>query len=312
MTIQTDLLNRLDNGDVLILDGATGTELERLGASMHSGVWCAAAIESAPHLVRQVHENYIAAGADIITANTYASGRHALAKHGLADKFTEWNQSAVALAHEARERSAVERPIYIAGSIAPYDNWGKYDAETMRVSYREQAQLLADAGVDFLLLEMLAADATNAIMAIEEASSTNLPIWVSLSCLDNPASKELYLGVREHTSGAKEFTNGYEPFGPAIQRIMATGGSVLSMMHSEIHLARAALEIIRENFGGPSGVYPNAGYWQRPNWTFIEDISPEFFWTEAQAWIESGAQIVGGCCGIGPEHIRAVSDGLRM
>ncbi|MGB0387697.1 MAG: homocysteine S-methyltransferase family protein [Ardenticatenaceae bacterium] len=311
MTAKNDLTTRLNNGEVLILDGGTGTELERVGAPMHSGVWCAAAIGSHPHLVRQVHENYIAAGADIITTNTYASGRHALAKSGLEDHFVEWNTKAVALAHEARERMAVDRPIYIAGSIAPYDNWGDYDAATMRASYREQAELLADANVDFLTLEMLGTDVDNTIMAIEEASRTDLPIWVGLSCLDHPTSNTLYLGVREGTASVSQFFREYEPFGPAIQRIMAAGGSVLSMMHSEIHMGQAALAVMRENFAGPLGIYPNAGYWQRPNWTFVESISPDFYWTEAQKWLESGAQVIGGCCGIGPEHIRAVSEGLR-
>ncbi|MBV7338486.1 homocysteine S-methyltransferase family protein [Chloroflexi bacterium TSY] len=312
MTTDLDLTTRLDNGEVFILDGAIGTELERLGAPMHGGIWCAAAIESHPHLVRQVHENYIAAGADIITTNTYASGRHALAKSGLEEKFTEWNTKAVALAHEGREEMAAERPIYLAGSIAPYDNWGKYDARSIRASYREQAELLANADVDLLILEMLGTDADNTVIAIEETSQTGLPIWVSLSCLDQPSSNSLYLGVRENSAAASQFNRGFEPFDAAIQRIMAVGGSVLSMMHSEIHLAQAALSVMRENFAGPLGVYPNAGYWQRPNWTFIEGISPEFYCTEAQKWIDSGAQVVGGCCGIGPEYIRAIHDGLRL
>ena len=312
MTAQNDLNARLNNGEILILDGAIGTELERLGAPMHSGVWCAAAIESHPHLVRQVHENYIAAGADIITTNTYASGRHALAKSGLEDKFTEWNTKAVGLAHEAREQMAVERPIYIAGSVAPYDNWRDYDAPNIRASYREQADLLAEAQVDFIILEMLGSDVDHTILAIEETARTDLPIWIGLSCLDHPTSKALYLGVRESSAADDEFNRSYEPFGPAIKRIMAAGGSVLLMMHSEIHLGQAALGVMKENFAGALGIYPNAGYWQRPNWTFIGDVSPDLYWTEAQEWLAAGAQVIGGCCGLGPEHIQAVYNGLHQ
>ena len=311
MTTTNDLQTRLNNSDVLILDGATGTELERLGAPMHSGVWCGAATGSHPHLVRQVHLNYIAAGANIITTNTYASGRAALAKSGLEEHFVEWNTAAIALAHQARDEAETERSIYIAGSIAPYDNWGNYDATIMRASYREQADLLVEGKVDFLMLEMLGTDVENTIIAVEEASQTDLPIWVSLSCLDHPQTGELYLGAREHSSNARDFDYEYERFDVAIQRIMAAGGSVLSMMHSETHLGRAAVEVMRKNFAGPLGVYPNAGYWQRPNWTFVDEISPEYFWGEAQAWIEGGAQVIGGCCGTGPEHIRAVAEGLR-
>lgn len=307
----TDIQTRLANGDVFILDGATGTELERLGAPMHSGVWCAAATGSHPHLVQQVHTNYIDAGADIITTNTYASGRASLAKSGLEENFEAWNKAAVALAHQAREDATVDRPIYIAGSIAPYDNWGTYDADAMRASYREMADLLVEGNVDFLLLEMLGTDVANSIIAIEEATQTDLPVWVSISCLDNPETKELHLGAREHSSEAQNFDYDYVKFDVAIQRIMAAGGSVLSMMHSETHHGRQAVEVMRQNFSGPLGVYPNAGYWQRPNWAFVDEISPDYYWGEAQAWIEGGAQIVGGCCGTGPEHIQAISQGLR-
>lgn len=313
MAKQPNVQARLDNGEILILDGATGTELERLGAPMHSGVWCGAATGSHPHLVRQVHANYIAAGADIITTNTYASARAALAKHGLEEKYIEWNRSAVQLAHEARDQADVDRPIYIAGSVAPYDNWGQnYDASAIRASFREHVALLAENRVDFLLLEMLGADITSTTIAIQEASATDLPVWVSLSCLDHPETGDLYMGAREHSSEASTFNHNYEPFDKAIQQIMAEGGSVLSMMHSETHLGRAAVEVMRANFDGTLGVYPNAGYWERPNWTFIDEISPEYYWQEAQAWLELGAQIVGGCCGTGPEHIQAVADGLRQ
>ena len=311
MSTETTLQTRLTNGEIIILDGATGTQLERLGAPMHSGVWCAAAIESHPHLVRQVHEDYIAVGADIITTNTYASGRASLAKSGLEENFVPWNRAAIKLAQEARDNAAVDRPIYIAGSIAPYDHWGEYDAATMRASYREMAELHAEGNVDFLQLEMLATDIENTIIAIEEASTVGLPVWVAISCFDVIETKELRLGARESQGDDIPFSFGYDAFDTAIQQIMAAGGSVLSMMHSETHLGRAAVEVMRANYDGPLGVYPNAGYWQRPNWTFIDTITPDYFWQEAQAWIEGGAQIIGGCCGTGPEHIQAVAQGLR-
>ena len=136
-------------------------------------------------------------------------------------------------------------------------------------------------------------------------------MWVSLSCLDDPETGALYLGSREYSANEATFNHDYERFDAAIARIMAAGGSVLSTMYSETHLGRKAVEVMRGNYDGPLGVYPNAGYWQRPNWTFIDEISPDYFWQEAQAWIDGGAQVVGGCCGTGPEHIAAVVEGLR-
>ena len=77
-------------------------------------------------------------------------------------------------------------------------------------------------------------------------------------------------------------------------------------MHSEIDVTKAAVEILREQYHGPVGAYPNAGYWQRPEWIFVDQISPDDYAKKARTWADEGAQIIGGCCGIGPEHIRAL------
>ena len=68
---------------------------------------------------------------------------------------------------------------------------------------------------------------------------------------------------------------------------------------------------MRGAWSGPVGAYPNAGYWTRPNWTFVDQVSPEVYLADARRWVEAGAAIVGGCCGVGVEHIRAVADGLK-
>ena len=115
---------------------------------------------------------------------------------------------------------------------------------------------------DLINLEMLGTDVDNTIIAIEEATRTDLPVWVSISCIDHPTTKALYLGARESANpvSADQFRFGYEPFGPAIERIMATGDTVLSMMHCEIHLGEAEHVIMGEHLDGPLGIYPNAGY----------------------------------------------------
>ena len=183
----------------------------------------------------------------------------------------------------------------------------------MRAAYREQAHLLAAEGVDFLLLEMLATGIDNTIVAIEEAAQTGLPIWVSLSCADDLQTGKLYLGAREEApeNFDEPFESGFEPFDVAIEQIMAAGGSVLSVMHSEIRVIEPALKIMREKWSGPMGAYPSAGYWERPNWTFKASVSAEFYAQEAQKWVAAGAQIIGGCCGIGQHHIQAVTNALR-
>ena len=83
------------------------------------------------------------------------------------------------------------------------------------------------------------------------------------------------------------------------------------MMHSVRDLTGDAVRIMRETYSGPIGAYPNAGYWTRPNWTFVDRVSPEEYLADARTWIDAGAAIVGGCCGVGVEHIRALAEGLK-
>ena len=101
MTPNNDLTARLGKGEIIFLDGGIGTELERLGAPMDHDAWCAVALETHPHLVKDVHRSYINAGADVITANTYAATKIALRNAGIEDKFEEWTRLAVQLAKEA-------------------------------------------------------------------------------------------------------------------------------------------------------------------------------------------------------------------
>ncbi|MEM7538896.1 MAG: homocysteine S-methyltransferase family protein [Chloroflexota bacterium] len=304
--------DRLTQGGIVILDGATGTELERLGAPMHTDIWCAEALGSHPALVLQVHENYLRAGADIITANTYASGRHSLERAGLGNKFEEWNIKAVTLAKEARAKFVAEqpeKPIVVAGSVAPFNAWRLTDMDYIAASFQEQAELLAEHQVDLLILETLGTTVPKIKLALDAALSTGLPIWLSMSCMVDRTSDEVFLGVEESQEQA-DFRTAHQPFGEAIQELMGSydlpSGSALLMMHSDLKATHAAVQVMKENYQGTLGVYPNAGYWLRPEWAFVDSVTPEAYVGEAQQWVAEGVQIVGGCCGIGPEHIRAL------
>src|SRR5262245_6488268 len=111
MTTFPDLQARLDQGQILILDGATGTELQRRGVPMHGFAWSAAALDTHPETVRAVHEDYIRAGADVIITNSFATARHVLEPAGLGDRVRALNQRAVTLAQAAREHAASGRPV---------------------------------------------------------------------------------------------------------------------------------------------------------------------------------------------------------
>lgn len=108
------------DGAMLILDGATGTEIERRGFPMHDIAWSGGVMFDRPELVRAIHEDYIRSGADIITANSYSCNRHVLEPAGFGDKIQHANRLAIGLAKKARLRAADGRPVAIAGSISMF------------------------------------------------------------------------------------------------------------------------------------------------------------------------------------------------
>ena len=302
------LMQRLADGDVIILDGATGTEIERLGGEMHDDVWCAMATETHPDVVRTVHEKYIDAGAQIITTNTYASGRDSLNVGGLGDKSDELCQRSAELALAARE-NAGNSPVWVAGSISAYGRLEEKGASQMRSDFARQAEVLAGAGVDLVLLEMLGCDVPMTVAAIEETSKAGLPVWVALSCMTEEGSSEVALGIGQlYTEPTVRFAEG--AFGDAAAEIAQAGGDVYFVFHSRVEIAREALRQLRESVDRPVGMYPHCGYWAAPDWKFVNMISPEDYLEEAKAWVSDGAQIVGGCCGIGLDHMKLLSDGL--
>ncbi len=305
MATQSDLQARLDAGEVLVLDGAIGSELERLGAPMHYDIWCAAALGSHPELVRQVHRNYIEAGADVITTNTYASARHAMEGAGLGDKVHEWNSLAAKLALEARDEYTGSRPVYVAGAVSNFGNWGEPGADRLRQNYGELADILADNGVDAILLEMLAANVDEVLPGVEATADAGLPVWVGLSSVVDRKNGEVMMGIEESQEHSDNVM-GFGPLDDAARKTMAAGGSALLVMHSDLKATGPALQVCKDSYDGTLGAYPNAGYWQRPNWTFVDQVSPDEFADEAMSWVDMGAQIVGGCCGLGPDHIEAL------
>ena len=143
---------KLHQGQIILLDGATGTELEKRGVPMNSKAWSAEAILTHPEIVQAVHEDYIKAGVDIITVNTFSTARHMLLPAGLTAQFRHLNLEAVKFAVRAREKTAIT-PVAIAGSIAPTtfcsDATKCYPPLSEALSwYVEQAELLAESGVD--------------------------------------------------------------------------------------------------------------------------------------------------------------------
>jgi S-methylmethionine-dependent homocysteine/selenocysteine methylase len=298
---------RLAAGKVVFLDGAIGTELQKRGAPMDDDAWCAVATESHPHLLRAIHEDYIRAGVDVITTNTFSSSRVLLGPSGRADRAARLSRRAVEIALEARERAAQGRPVAVAGSIShmvPVVHGGAVSDPSrvpsealLRESFRELAETLAAAGCDLLLMEMMS-HPVRARLAIEAAKASGLPLWIGLSARSEAGRLVSY--VRESWS-----------FGEVVPQILAHGGEVAGVMHTNVSTVGPALQILRAHWSGPLMAYPDSGHFKNPDWVFEDIIPPADFGRACVAWVDAGVRVVGGCCGLSVEHIAAMIAALR-
>jgi len=309
-----ELETKIASGQVIILDGAIGTQLQEMGVPIYHTAWAATALQSHPSTVQLMHELYVKAGVDIISTNTYASARHNLEPLGMGDLTGELNRRAVLLAREARDKAARDRPVLIAGSISNFGmttggedlaslrHRSRFTEEQFRANLREQAELLLEAGVDFLLAESTGTNSHRKWVS-DACKSTGVPFWVGFK-------------VRRE-SGDATVRTGYlsqDKFADVVEDVMSHGGSVLSIFHSSVDDTTAALEIALKKWRGPLGAYPDAerkDYMSPSRDRSVENkVSPEEFAARARQWVESGVQIIGGCCGYGLCYIRPLREAL--
>jgi homocysteine S-methyltransferase len=234
---------------------------------------------------------------------------------GLGDLTVELNLRAVVLAQEARDRAGRDRPVYIAGSVS---NFGLLTGSEGRqrhlagrsalteaqaqANLKEQAAILADAGVDFILAE--------------STGSLEHRTWVSRACA--APGLPLWVGFKTHTDKADGAVKvGYTsdvPFARALDEVIPLGGSVMSVFHTNIDDTAASLPILFDRWSGPVGVYPEAARtdyvatYRDP--TVENNVTVDGFVAQARKWVEQGVQIVGGCCGIGVGYIRPLRQAL--
>ena len=313
--------NKLSNKEIIVLDGATGSEIARLGAAMNSSAWCGAANKTHPDIVRQVHEEYIRAGADVVTANTFSTSRHILASAGLADETVSINARAVELAREAVHNVSPERPIAVAGSMSNMRAWipGTVSPDPRFLptpeeefdNYQEVAQTLAKSGVDLILMEMMT-DIDRSSMAISAAVETGLPVWIGNSCtlrddgsasVWNPHSEEPQRLSPDHI---KSEDKSYETL---IEAMLSFQPQVMGVMHSTIETTNAGLQTLFEYWQGPVMAYPETSSEVKNR--ISDQVEPAIFAEHCHEWVENGVQIIGGCCGTTIEHIRAMVDELQ-
>lgn len=293
------LQRRLAAGAVVVIDGGTGTEIQRRGGAMDSDTWCAEANRTAPGVVAAVHRAYVEAGAELVIANTFATSPLLFSHAGRGVEVAELDRRAVALAREAADGRvpvaasiSTMRPV-LAGSDRNQLAVTWPEAEVRRL-YGAKAATLVAAGAEVLVMEMMR-DTDYARWATEAALATGVPVWVGVSVeRDGPDGDLVGWGRPDCPAEA------------VIDGLAALGPDLMAVMHSSVADTGPALDLVRARFAGPIGAYPESGHFTMPDWAFAS-LTPAELVEAAAGWVAAGASLVGGCCGITPEHIAALA-----
>jgi S-methylmethionine-dependent homocysteine/selenocysteine methylase len=283
------LAERLQRAGPLILDGATGTELERRGVATQLPLWSADALLRAPALVQRIHRDYAEAGAEAITANTFRTQRRTLARNGLGDRAAELTALAVRLAREACANAA-SSPL-VLGSDPPLEDCYRPDLvpddAALASEHAEHCANLAAAGVDAILCETHNS-AREACAAARAAIETGLPVLVSFVCW----------------KGATLLSG--ERLADAVEAVRTLGPAALLVNCLPASNVMACLPVLA-GAGLPFGAYANLGAPDdESGFRRSESLSPRGFAAAAAVWVAAGARLVGGCCGTTPAHIEAI------
>ncbi len=281
---------RLHSGEILIADGATGTNLQKVGlaAGTHTEDW----VLDHPEKILALERSFVAAGSDIILTCTFGGTRLRMKGARHEEQVVEINQRAVEL---ARQAAADREDVLIAGSMGPVGQllkpYGPLSVEEVKTSYQEQAEALSKAGVDLLVIETQ--------FSLEEAEAafagarmvTDLPIVVSFSY---DRGTRTMMGVKP-----ADVIKKFQSMGAVL--IGANCGTTLENMESIIK------EYSASGFQIPLWAKPNAGLPRLEGTRTLYDVTPEQMADFARKYTAQGAQVVGGCCGSTPEHVAAIA-----
>ncbi len=294
VAVPQDIMARLNRGELLLMDGGTGSELQRRGVGVARevqggdiGAWSARALGEAPEVVREVHVDYLNVGADIIITNSFWSNSTRMSLDGIGEKWEEYTRLAGEIAVQARDD--VNPDAYVAGGIAPPGN----GHPSLFKELREQAEVLARTGVDVILPEYVGS-IEDCVNAVDACSEVGLPVFLGVK------------HVNERLSDPEALISGLD--GHKVDAILA--------MCSAPEYISDRLPALRAAYDGITGGYANIGYEEEAHATSDSDQqirtiswgenTPERYAEYGREWIDMGAQIMGGCCATGPEHIEAL------
>ena len=275
----------------MVCDGAMGTMLYSKGISLTR---CFDELNlSSPQLVKEVHLAYVKAGAEILETNTFGASRPRLEKHNQAEKVREINLAGARLAREVAGED-----LYVAGSVGPLgirlEPLGPTSLKEAREAFREQIAALAEGGADLLMVETMSDpnEAHQALLAARDVCS--LPVVVQMTVQDDGSTP---IGALP-----EDFARKLDEWGTDIIGLNCSVGPAAIL---------EALEIIAAVTGRKLSAQPNAGMPRTVEGRNIYLSSPEYLASYARRFIQSGARLVGGCCGTTPEHIKAIKAAVR-
>src|SRR5918993_133862 len=281
----------LESDNIYVFDGAVGTRL------YDKGIYINRSYDelnlTAPDLVREVHEEYLKAGADIIETNSFGATRHKLQPYGLESKIKEINVAAARIAREAAGDTTL-----VAGAIGPLgiriEPFGPTSFDEAKDLYREQVEGLLEGGVDLFILETFSELPVieQAIRAVRELS--DLPIVAQMAI---------------QMDGKTTFGTSPEVFAARLDEL---GVDVIGLNcgMGPNHVL-TALEKMREVTTKALSAQPNAGLPRDVQGRQFYMGSPEYMATFAKRFVQAGAKFVGGCCGTTPTHIKLIADSIR-
>lgn len=281
----------LDSESIYVFDGAVGTRFYDKGVYINRSYDELNLV--APDLVREVHEEYVRAGADIIETNTFGATRHILQQYSLESKLHEINAAGVRLA-----RQAAGDNVFVAGAVGPLDlriePYGPTSFEEAQEMFAEQIAALLDGGVDLFVLETFSdlSEIQQAIKAIKNLC--DLPIFAQMTI---------------QTDGKTVFGATPEIF---TQRLSDWGADVIGVNCGvgPTHIL-TALEKMRSVTTKKLSAQPNAGLPRDVQGRQFYMCSPEYMSKFAKRFIKAGANFVGGCCGTTPQHTKLMADAVR-